>query len=550
MATFLKNVLISVTVLTCILLSGCDNKTVDDTAYRIAPLLEGMGDLHHRITTNNEMAQRFFNQGMVLSYGFNHEEARRSFAEAARLDPECAMAYWGIALVLGPNINAPMEEDAVQPAFEAIQTALSLAPNASEKEKAFIQALSTRYSTHPEEDREYLDIAYAEAMRELARNYPDDPDATALLAEALMDLHPWDYWEKDGRPRSWTPEILNVLESGLERWPDHPGLNHFYIHAVEASTDPGRATESADRLRDLVPGAGHLVHMPAHIYIRTGRYNDAITANERAIEADSEYINQCRTQGIYPVAYVPHNHHFLSAAAAMAGVRAKAVSAARHMAMHQGHELMRKPGYGTLQHYTTISYYAMVRFGMWDEILKDPAPDPDLRYPTGIWHFARGMAYTKTDRLNEAEQELVKLKNIAADTTLRSVTIWDINTTDNLVQIANEILHSEILAKHRRYDESIAHLRRAVQFENDLLYDEPPPWYIPARHYLGAVLLEAGNAAAAELVYKEDLITFPENGWALYGLYLSLSAQGEDEEASLVKKRFDDAWAYARLSCF
>jgi tetratricopeptide (TPR) repeat protein len=548
MATFLKNVLISVTVLTCILLPGCDNNTVDDTENRIAPMLEGMGDLHHPITTNNEMAQRFFNQGLVLSYGFNHEEARRSFAEAARLDPDCPMAYWGIALVLGPNINASMEDDAVQPAYEAIQTALSLVHNASEKEQAYIQALSTRYSPQPEENREYLDIAYAEVMRELARNYPDDPDATALLAEALMDLHPWDYWEKDGLPRPWTPEILNVIEEGLERWPDHPGLNHFYIHAVEASADPGRATESADRLRNLVPGAGHLVHMPAHIYIRTGRYHDAIVANERAIEADSEYINQCRAQGIYPVAYVPHNHHFLSAAAAMAGVRAKAISAARHMVMHQDHDLMRMPGFGTLQHYTTISYYTMVRFGMWDEILNKSMPESDLRYPTGIWHFARGMAYTGTDRLDEAEKELAELIRIAADTTLRSVTIWDINTTDNLVQIANEILQGEILAKQGRYDESIAHLRRAVQFENDLLYDEPPPWYIPARHYLGTVLLEAGNAAAAEVVYKEDLITYPENGWALYGLYLSLSAQGKDEEASLVKKRFDDAWAFADIT--
>jgi tetratricopeptide (TPR) repeat protein len=548
MANFIKKVSLSVSILAYILLIGCNNTSTDETANRIAPLLDGMGNLHHPTSANNEMVQRFFNQGMVLSYGFNHHEARRSFAEAARLDSECAMAYWGIALVLGPNINAPMEEEAVQDAYEAIETSLSLAHNASEKERAFIQALSTRYSPNQEENREHLDIAYSEAMREVVRNYPDDPDAAALLAEALMVLHPWDYWEKDGRPRPWTPEIVNVLETALERWPDHPGLNHYYIHAVEASAEPGRAMQSADRLRDLVPGAGHLVHMPAHIYIRTGRYYDAIVANERAIEADNEYINQCRAQGIYPVAYVPHNHHFLSAAAAMAGASTKAVTAARHIAMHQDHELMRMPGYGTLQHYTAIHYYAMVRFGMWDEILNEPAPDPDLLYPTGIWHFARGMAFVGTGRLNDAKQELENIKNIAADTTLRSVTIWDINTTDNLVRIGNELLNGEILSEEGRYDESINHLKRALQLENELLYDEPPPWYIPVRHYLGAVLLESGNAAEAERTYREDLITFPENGWALYGLYLSLKAQGKNEEADKAKKRFGDAWAHADIT--
>jgi tetratricopeptide (TPR) repeat protein len=547
MATYLRSAAALTPILACVLLLGCNGKA-DELGARIAPLLEGMGDLHHSITTDNDMAQRFFNQGLILSYGFNHHEARRSFTEAARLDPECAMAYWGIALVLGPNINAPMEEEDVPTAYEAIQTSQSLAHMANEKDRAFIHALATRYSSNKNENREYLDIAYAEAMRELGENYPDDPDAAALLAEALMVLHPWDYWEKDGRPRPWTPEILDILETALERWPGHPGLNHYYIHAVEASPEPARAMQSANRLRNLVPGAGHLVHMPAHIYIRTGRYYDAIIANERAIEADNEYISQCRSQGIYPVAYVPHNHHFLSAAAAMAGVSGKALSAAHHIAMHQDHELMRMPGYGTLQHYTTIHLYTLVRFGMWDEILKYSSPDHDLSYPLGVWHFARGMAYTRTGRLDEAIQESEHLARIAADTTLHNVTIWDINTTYNLVQIANELLYGEILSKQRRFNESTSHLRRAVEIENELHYDEPPPWFIPVRHYLGAVLLEAGRPAEAERTYREDLIVFPANGWALYGLYLSLTAQEKEREADEIKKRFDEAWLHADIT--
>jgi tetratricopeptide (TPR) repeat protein len=547
MATYLRSAAALTPILACVLLLGCNGKA-DELGARIAPLLEGMGDLHHSITTDNDMAQRFFNQGLILSYGFNHHEARRSFTEAARLDPECAMAYWGIALVLGPNINAPMEEEDVPTAYEAIQTSQSLAHMANEKDRAFIHALATRYSSNKNENREYLDIAYAEAMRELGENYPDDPDAAALLAEALMVLHPWDYWEKDGRPRPWTPEILDILETALERWPEHPGLNHYYIHAVEASPEPARAMQSANRLRNLVPGAGHLVHMPAHIYIRTGRYYDAIIANERAIEADNEYISQCRSQGIYPVAYVPHNHHFLSAAAAMAGVSGKALSAAHHIAMHQDHELMRMPGYGTLQHYTTIHLYTLVRFGMWDEILKYSSPDHDLSYPLGVWHFARGMAYTRTGRLDEAIQESEHLARIAADTTLHNVTIWDINTTYNLVQIANELLYGEILSKQRRFNESTSHLRRAVEIENELHYDEPPPWFIPVRHYLGAVLLEAGRPAEAERTYREDLIVFPANGWALYGLYLSLTAQEKEREADEIKKRFDEAWLHADIT--
>jgi tetratricopeptide (TPR) repeat protein len=393
-----------------------DERPTADEGKSIAPSLDGMGDLNHPVTTSNEMAQRFFNQGLVLSYGFNHKEAERSFREAARLDPNCAMAYWGIALVLGPNINAAMDDEAVQPAYEATRKALELAPGASKKEQAYIQAVSKRYVDHAVEDLSSLDKAYAQAMGEVARQFPDDPDAVVLYAEALMDLHPWDFWEKDGQPKPWTPKIVATLEGALKKWSQHPGANHFYIHTVEASHQPDRAMVNADRLGSLVPGAGHLVHMPAHIYIRTGRYHDGSEANERAIESDDAYITQCRSQGIYPLAYHPHNWHFLWATASFEGRSKRAIEAARTLTTKVSQPMMREAGYGTLQHYYIIPMYALVKFGKWNEILNEPAPPEDLLYPTGVWHFARGMANTRTGQLKEAAKELEMLQTIAADT--------------------------------------------------------------------------------------------------------------------------------------
>ena len=531
-----------------ILSLGCAKPKVDETRGRLAPLLEGMGDLHFAVTTKDTMAQRFFNQGLVLSYAFNHKEAERAFLEAARLDPDCAMAYWGAALVLGPNINAAMDAAENATAYAAIQKAVALAPPASAKEQAFINALAQRYAATPPDSRAALDEAYANAMREVAQKYPDDADAAALFAEAAMDLHPWKYWEKDGQPKPWTPEIVSTIESGLQKWPQHPGLNHFYIHAVEASAEPARAMASAELLRDLVPAAGHLVHMPAHIFIRTGRYHDAVVANERAIAADSSYITQCHAQGMYPVTYVPHNHHFLSAAATFGGNSEKALMAAQHMAMNQDRQLMRKPGYGTLQHYMMIPLYAMIKFGQWEDILKEAAPDSDLLYPRGVWHFSRGMAYTRTNQLDKVAQELEKLKRIAADSSLMKVTIWDINTTFDLLQIAAAMLSGELAAQHRDFATAIKHLQRAVALEDNLTYDEPPPWYTPARHNLGAVLLEAGRAVEAQKVYEADLQKYPENGWALFGLQQSLLAQKKNAEAAAAKKRLDQAWAGADVT--
>lgn len=531
-----------------LLIVSCAKKSNDDAKDRLAPLLEGMGDLHFAVTTKNAMTQRFFNQGLVLSYAFNHKEAERAFREAARLDPDCAMAYWGAALVLGPNINATMDQAENAAAYAALQKALALASPASEKEQAFINALSRRYAEIPPENRAALDEAYANAMREVAQKYPDDADAAALFAEAAMDLHPWKYWERDGQPKPWTPEIVGTLETALQKWPQHPGLNHFYIHAVEASAEPERALASAELLRDLVPAAGHLVHMPAHIFIRTGRYRDAIVANERAIAADSSYLTQCHAQGMYPVAYVPHNHHFLSAAATFGGNSAKALLAAQHMAMNQDRQLMRAPGYGTLQHYMVIPLYAMIKFGQWEKILNEAAPDADLRYPNGVWHFSRGMAYTRTKQLGLAAQELAKLQALAADSSLINVTIWDINTTFDLLQIATAMLSGELAAAKRDFAKALAHLQRAVALEDHLTYDEPPPWYTPARHNLGAVLLEAGRAAEAQKVYEADLQKYPENGWSLFGLQQSLRAQNKTAEAAAVQERLNQAWRGADVT--
>ncbi|HXI02039.1 MAG TPA: hypothetical protein VNI57_02575, partial [Candidatus Saccharimonadales bacterium] len=494
---------------------------------------------------SDPMAQRFFDQALTLSYGFNHAEAERSFREAARLDPSCAMCWWGAALVLGPNINLAMDPASVPKAWEALQKARELAPGASEKDQAYIEALSARYSAEPVEDRKPLDEAYAEAMRDLARRYPGDVDAQVLTAEALMDLHPWDFWTRDGQPREWTPEILGILEAAMKADPDHPGANHLYIHAVEASKQPGRALDAAGRLANLVPGAGHLVHMPSHIYIRTGRYQEAVEANERAVASDDEYVTQCHAQGLYPLGYIPHNHHFLWVSATLAGEGAEAIATAEELARRIDTQKMREEGLGTLQHYWTSPLWAYVRFGKWDKIAAFPEPDADLIYPRGVWSWAHGMAMTATGQLDEAAKDLDALRKHAADPALAKVTIWDINKTSDLLAIAVEVLSGEMAEKKGDLDGAIAHLTKGVELEDALRYDEPPPWSNPVRHNLGAALLKAGRAAEAEKVYRADLETFPENGWSLFGLEASLRAQGKTMEADAVKARFDAAWAHA-----
>ena len=527
---------------------GCSAKKSTETAERKAPLFDDLGKHHVAITTKSELAQRYFDQGLILAYGFNHAEAGRAFGEAARLDPDCAMCEWGAAYVLGPNINAPMDSAAGVEAYAHAQKALALAPKASEKERAYIEALAKRYAPYPPKDRKPLDVTYAHAMREVARRFPDDLEAATLFAEALMDVTPWDYWTKDGKPQPWTPEIVGTLESVLERAPEHPAAIHFYIHAVEASKQPERAERYADRLGELVPGAGHLVHMPAHIYMRVGRYHDASLANERAGKADESYVTQCRSQGVYPLAYVPHNHHFLWASASMEGRSAEALRAAGSTDAKTNHEMMREPGLGTLQHYSIIPFYAYTRFGKWEEILKAPAPPADLLYPTGLWHYARGRALVATGRLGEAERELAALETIAAKDTLEKVTLWDLNSSRSLLRIATHMLAGELDAKRKDFTAAVRHLREGVQLEDALKYDEPPPWNYPVRQSLGAVLLEAGRAREAERVYREDLEHNPENGWSLFGLMKSLESQGKRAEASEVETRFKKAWTWADVT--
>ena len=510
-----------------------------------ATLFENLGNLHHPISTNSKLAQRYFNQGLTLAYGFNHAEAARSFQEAAKLDPECAICYWGVALVLGPNINAPMEPEAVSEAWRSLQRAIELSKNASEKEKAYIQALAKRYPPQPVEDRKSFDLAYANAMREVAQRYPDDPDAATLFAEALMDTTPWDYWEEDGTLKPTGKEIIATLESVLQEYPNHIGANHLYIHAVEKER-PDLGVASADRLMQLVPSSGHLVHMASHIYIRVGRYHDAVLSNQRGIAADNAYAarNQ-QLEGIYPLAYMPHNHHFLWFAALMTGQSKVATQAALRTAKVDG-KLMRQPEFaGALQHYYTIPMYTYIRFGQWDRILSTAAPAKDLKYPSGVWHYARGRAFAAKGQIKPAIRELKQLRAIAAIPALQETKIWGFNSTASILNIASEVLAGEIAAQQKNYQQAIAHLQTAVKLEDALVYTEPADWSQPARQSLAGILLKARRFPQAEQAYRDDLKIYPENGWSLYGLMQSLKGQNKQEEAQVVQKQFEQAWQYA-----
>lgn len=513
-----------------------------------AVLMQGMGTYHHKISTNSDQAQKFFDQGLTLAYAFNHAEAERSFREAARLDPNCAMCYWGISLVLGPNINMQMDKEAVPPAYVALKKAQELMKNASQKEQDYVKALATRYGPSPVEDRTKFNEAYANAMRDLAKKYPDDLDAATLFAEALMDIHPWDYYKKDTRePQPWTPEILSTLESVMKRDPKHPGANHFYIHAVEASNHPDKGLPMAERLNTLVPAAGHLVHMPAHIYIRTGDYKKASEANEVAIKSDNSYLSGSHAPGAYSMVYVPHNHHFLSAAATLEGRSKVALDSANAVQSKVDAHMMRQEGMAVLQHFYMVPTFVMVRFGKWNEILASPAPDKDLVYPTGIWHYARGLAYVRTGKIDDAKKELQQVSAIASNPALEKMVLMDLHKTTDLTQIEVEHLTGEIAAASKDYDSAIQHLQKAIKIEDNLTYDEPPVWSNPIRHYLGAVLLDAKRAAEAEKVYRDELTKFPKNGWSLVGLEQSLVAQNKKQEAESVQKDFDKCWAAADI---
>jgi len=520
---------------------GLDQPAADGS---LAPRLQQLGKHAFPVTTKSEQAGTFINQGINLSYGFNHAEAGRAFREAARLDPDCAMAYWGQALVLGPNINAPMDPKNEKVAHELAQRAIALKEKVSPREQAYIDALALRYSGKAE-DRTKNDQAYAAAMRKLHQAYPDDLDAAALFAEAMMDLRPWDYWARDGRPHPGTEEVERVLQSVMERNPDHPGALHFWIHLMEPTDEPERAEAAADRLGNLVPGAGHLVHMPSHIYVRVGRFADAARANETAIRSDEDYITQCRVQGFYPVSYYPHNIHFLSYAETMRGHSARAIQTARETAGKLTPEVLGEAP--LLQFFAATPYQSLVRFGRWDEILQEPRPAYDGPLVVGVWHFARGMAYSAKNDFSNAGQELAQVRRIVSDPKIAAITLWSPNSIGQILSIGAAILEGDMAARQKQYDRAIAQLDRAVRLEDGLSYIEPPDWGLPARHVLGAVLLEAGRPAEAETVYWEDLKRTPENGWALFGLTRALRAQNKEEQANAARDRFKHAWPDADI---
>lgn len=513
-------------------------------AEREVPLLRGMGHHTHPVTTDSSKAQEYFDQGLVLAFAFTHGAAHRSFLQATRMDPDCAMAWWGAALTLGPNINSAMDPENAPQAWSLIPEARSRADKVTPREQDYIAALAQRYGPEALEDRSRRDEAYAEAMETLSRKYPEDLDAQALFAEAMMCTTPWDYWQEGGDPKPITQRILSTLEKVLAHNPLHPMANHLYIHTVEAQR-PEWGWEAAQRLTDLVPGAGHLVHMPAHIYIRLGQYHKASKANQRAIQSDKQFLSQMNARGVYPLAYVPHNYHFLWATATLEGRRELALSTARKMAQLVDKETMRERGLTTLQHYWITPLFALVRFGQWDEILSTPEPAKDLIYPRSIWHYARGMAWTRKGQFSEAKKELTRLKQLKQDPGLKWVTVWDINKSRHILDIAGYALKGELAAAQGKFDKSVAALKMAVQREDALHYDEPPTWHYPTRQSLGAVLLKAERPKQAEAVYRDDLENFPRNGWSLFGLLTSLRRQGNTEEASEIEKQFEKAWQHA-----
>ncbi|MGH7628921.1 MAG: hypothetical protein ACREOF_05950 [Gemmatimonadales bacterium] len=490
------------------------------------PLYGNLGDFHRKVTAR-PLAQRYFDQGIRLHYAFNHPEAIRAFEEGARRDPRCAMCWWGLALALGPNINAPMDTAAVAPAWAAITKAKKLAHRATRTERALIDALAKRYSADPAANRAALDSAYATAAHAVARAYPADDDAQTLAADALMNLRPWNYWERDGKPQSGTAEMVDLLERVMARSPKHPGACHLYIHAVEAA-EPEKAVPCAERLAALMPGAGHLVHMPGHIYIRVGRYADAIEANEHAVHADESYIGQEHPpMGIYTGAYYPHNYHFMAFAAQLAGRSEKAIEAARIVSQRIPLEIAAQVAFA--QPIVVFHQLQLQTFGRWEELLALPLPSADLRFATALAHFTRGMAFAATGRTAEA--------GVALDTVRAIVQALPADDTRVSAEIGAHVLAAELAARAGRTEDAMKSLEAARALEDGMLYQEPPFWHQPVRHHLGALLLKAGRPADAEQRYREDLKRFPSNVWSLAGLAASLKAQGKQADAAEVQAR-------------
>jgi len=509
------------------------------TADGDPPLYNNLGILSYRITTKSPTAQRYFDQGLRLAYGFNHAEARNAFRAAQRHDPDCAMCAFGEALVLGPNINAPMEADAVAPALAAVRKAKQNAASASPREQALIAAITERYSDDPKAERPALDAAFAAAMGKAAARFPKDDNIRVIYAESMMDLSPWDYWEAAGaKPKGRTQEIVDALETVLARNPDHPGAIHYYIHMVEGSSTPERALPYTKRLALAMPGAGHLVHMPFHIYYRIGDYKAALKANKQAVAIDEAYIARAKPTGAYPLAYYPHNVHSLMASAQMAGDGASAVAAAKKLA--------RVVTADAAQPIAAAQFFAHAQFSPPTTVLALAAPADGLPFVTAMWHYARGVAYAAQRNVAAARAEAAAIERLKASD-FSGLTVGGISAPD-VLELARQVVLARIALAEGQLPAARAAFERALAMQDKLAYSEPPHWYYPVGQSLGAVLLRLGDLDAAENAFRTSLARAPNNGWALYGLSEVYRRMGRADAAAEVTRRLDEAWAGDRAT--
>lgn len=509
-----------------------------------APILKNIGDYQVKVSTNSEYSQLFFNQGVIMANGFNHAEAERSFRESVKQDSTFAMGYWGVAYVLGPNYNSGGENmGAINDIKGAVKNAVRFGSHSSPWEKAVIKALEIKF---PADSLTTNHEAYSASMKAAYAEFPDNDFVATLYAESIMNLHAWDFYsKKGGEPRPWTSELLQVLEHAITINPENPLANHLYLHATEAAPDVEKALASAERLKTLVPSAGHLVHMPSHIYINTGDYHEGSIANEKAVIADSIYIAECKSQGVYPQYYYPHNYHFLAATAAFEGRGSKSIEAAYKTVSILDKKYFREAGYETVLHYATIPMHVLVKFEQWEKILTSPKPDDDLAYPKAIWHYARGMAYANLNKLSEAQIELDSLNKLSESEDVKRIIIWSINPAQQVCKISSNVLSAELMTKRGDYKTAVELLKQAMVLEDGLNYNEPPDWFFSVRHLLGDALMNSGDYVESEKIYREDLALWPKNGFALNGLYESLKGQNKIKEAEDVKKQFEIAWQYA-----
>jgi len=510
-----------------------------------APIFAGYGDHHHPISTRNPRTQAYFDQGVRMVFAFNHAEAIRSFREAARLDPDCAMCWWGVAFALGPNINLPMQPDAVAPAWAALEMARALEPKASPEEVAWIEALAARYAKEPPRDRHALDEAFAGAMGKVWANYPEDLDAGVFYAEAMMDTQPWDYWQPDAQtPKGHAADIVSTLEAVLKKEPLHPGALHLYIHAVEASNTPERAEDAADKLEPLMPAAGHIVHMPSHIYYRVGRYADAVTVNELAAKKDEDYIAACKAQGFYPLAYYSHNIHFLWTSSEMLGRYGAAKDATKRLIKAASAGAPMAADLPPVQLYLFVPLMTELRFGHWDAVLKQPKPISDLKLDVAMSLYARGFAYAAKRDFKNAQRNRRRLQQMIDGKELAAVDGFGIPGT-MMAQIGVALVDGEIARNRHHLDQAVEAFRKAHDIELTIPYTEPPYWHQPTSHILGAALMQAKRPAEAEAVYRDSLKHYRTDGWALFGLAQALDAQGKHEEAKGVRSEFAKVWSTA-----